>query len=95
MQATIFVADDEHAIRSALLKRLSRRQQRVLGFESGEALLEALDQEIPDLVLLDLKMPGLNGVETLRRLRERAPQTVVVMLTAYGAVENAVEAMVA
>ena len=64
-----------------------------MGFESGEALLEALDQEVPDLVLLDLKMPGLNGVQALRRLRERAPQTVVVLLTAYGTVEDAVEAM--
>jgi two-component system response regulator AtoC len=93
MRATIFVTDDESAIRSAIVKRLSRRQHRVVGFESGEALLKGLEQDIPDLVMLDLKMPGISGLDVLKQLRPLAPHALVVMLTAYGTVQDAVEAM--
>ena len=93
MNATIFVTDDEPAIRSALVKRLSRRHHRVTAFESGEALLQALDHEVPDLVLLDVKMPGISGLEALKACRAKAPFALVIMLTAYGTVQDAVEAM--
>jgi two-component system, NtrC family, response regulator AtoC len=93
MRATIFVTDDESAIRTAIVKRLSRRQHRVVGFESGEALLKGLEQDIPDLVMLDLRMPGLSGLDALKQLRPLAPHALVVMLTAYGTVQDAVEAM--
>ena len=93
MNATIFVTDDEPAIRSALVKRLSRRHHRVAAFESGEALLQALDHEVPDLMLLDVKMPGLSGLEALKACRAKAPFALVIMLTAYGTVQDAVEAM--
>ena len=93
MQATIYVTDDEPAIRSAIVKRLSRRHHTVTGFESGEDVIRAVTQHAPDLILLDLKMPGMGGVETLRQLRPIAPQTLIIMLTAYGTVEDAVEAM--
>jgi two-component system response regulator AtoC len=93
MNATIFVTDDEPAIRSALVKRLSKRHHRVLAFESGEALLQALDHEAPDVMLLDVKMPGLSGLETLKACRAKAPFALVIMLTAYGTVQDAVEAM--
>ncbi|MFO0775331.1 MAG: sigma-54 dependent transcriptional regulator [Nitrospiraceae bacterium] len=93
MQATIFVTDDELAIRSAIVKRLSRKQHRVTGYDSGEALLDALAHDTPDVVFLDLKMPGMGGLEALKRVRAQAPQVLVVMLTAYGTVQDAVEAM--
>lgn len=93
MSATIFVTDDEPAIRSALVKRLSRRQHRVTAFESAETLLQALDHEVPDLVLLDIKMPGLSGLDALKACRAKAPFALVIMLTAYGTVQDAVEAM--
>ena len=93
MGATIFVTDDEPAIRSALVKRLSRRQHSVSGFESGDALIKGLEREVPDLILLDLKMPGLSGLDTLKAFRSKFPQPLVIMLTAYGMVEDAVEAM--
>ena len=93
MRATIFVTDDEQAIRSAIVKRLSRHHHRVAGFESGEALLKGLETDVPDLVLLDLKMSGLSGLDALKQLRPLAPHALVIMLTAYGTVQDAVEAM--
>lgn len=93
MRATIFVTDDEQAIRSAIVKRLARRQHHIRAFDSGESLLDELDRQTPDLILLDLKMPGLTGLEALKALRQKVPHALVIMLTAYGTVQDAVEAM--
>jgi two-component system response regulator AtoC len=93
MQASIFVTDDEPALRNAIVKRLTRRQHRVRAFQSGDELLAAVEQDVPDLILLDLKMPGMTGIEVLEALRTKARDAVVIILTAYGTVEDAVEAM--
>lgn len=93
MRATIFVTDDEPAIRSAIGKRLSRQRHHVRTFESGDALVEALDTGTPDLVLLDLKMPGMTGLEALKALRQKSPHALVIIMTAFGTVQDAVEAM--
>ena len=60
MHAVIFVTDDEQAIRSSITKRLTRQGHHVVGYESGEALLEGLQHNLPDLVLLDVRMPGIS-----------------------------------
>ncbi|MGB0911750.1 MAG: sigma-54-dependent transcriptional regulator [Nitrospirales bacterium] len=93
MRTTIYVTDDDHAVRSAITRRLERRNHLVQGFDSGEALIPALDHDTPDIILLDLKMSGMTGIETLKQVRAKAPEALVVLLTAYGTVENAVEAM--
>jgi two-component system response regulator AtoC len=93
MQTTIFVTDDEPAIRSALVKRLARKGHRAVGYESGDALLTAVEGDPPDLILLDLKMPGMSGLDTLKKIRPLAPDALVIMLTAYGTVQDAVEAI--
>lgn len=93
MQATIFVTDDEPAIRAALVKRLTRKGHRAVGYESGDDLLAAVERDQPDLILLDLKMPGLSGMDTLKKVRPLAPRPLVIMLTAYGTVQDAVEAI--
>jgi len=93
MRATIYVTDDDQNVCAALSRRLARKGHLVRSFNSGESLLEALDYEKPDLLFLDLKMPEMDGLETLRRVRQTIPKTLVVMLTAYGSIEDAVEAM--
>lgn len=93
MRATVFVTDDEHVIRTAIVKRLTRQGHFAVGYESGEALLDALQHKFPELILLDLKMPGISGLEALKHIRQLAPSAMVIMLTAYGTVQDAVEAM--
>ena len=93
MRANIFVTDDDHAVRSAITRHLERRKHHVRDFDSGEALISVLDQDTPDIILLDLKMSGMTGIETLKHVRTKTPESLVVLLTAYGTVEDAVEAM--
>ncbi|GJL65979.1 MAG: acetoacetate metabolism regulatory protein AtoC [Nitrospirales bacterium] len=93
MRATIYVTDDEQSVCSALSRRLTKYGHLVRSFNSGKALLDALDYEIPDLLFLDLKMPEMDGLATLKQVRQLAPKTLVFMLTAYGTIEDAVEAM--
>jgi CheY-like chemotaxis protein len=93
MQARIYVADDEPLILNALVKRLSQGQHQVQGFKSGDELLSAVEQDVPDLIFLDVKMPGRTGIETLAAIRKKTQDAVVIMLTAYGTVDEAVEAM--
>lgn len=93
MQASIFVAEDESVVRKAILKRLSRRRHQVRAFESAQDLLAALGDHQPDLIISDLKMPGLSGIEILKNIQDKGHDTLVIILTAYGCVEDAVEAM--
>lgn len=93
MQHTIFIVDDQPAFRNALEKQLSRMQYRVRSFSSGQELLIAIEDEAPDIVLLDLKMPGMSGLDVLRALHPKVPETIIILLTAYGTVEDAVSAM--
>jgi len=93
MRANIFVTDDDEVVRQAISRRLAKRHHHIRSFNSGEALLEALDHDVPDLILLDLKMVGLSGLETLKQIRSKSQQALVIMLTAYGTVEDAVEAI--
>ena len=93
MRAVVFVVDDEQVIRTAIVKRLMRQGHFATGYDSGEALLQAVPHKLPDLVLLDLKMPGINGIEVLKHIQQQAPSAMTIMLTAYGTVQDAVEAM--
>ncbi len=93
MTRTILIVDDEPNMRWVLGRALEQAGYTVFGAESGEDCLAALVREPIELVLLDLKLKGEDGLTILRRIRERRPEMVVIMLTAYGTVSNAVEAM--
>ncbi len=91
--ATLLVADDDPAVRQSLERTLTREGYRVVLASDGQAALERLQDGGVDLVLSDLKMPGLTGLELLRAARVVAPEVDVIMLTAFGTVEEAVRAM--
>ena len=89
----ILVVDDEFVVRDSLKEWLTDEGFQVDIAESGAEALEKLDSEAFHLMLLDVKMPGMGGVEVLKRSKERHPELPVVMMTAYATVETAVEAM--
>ncbi|MCS6327697.1 MAG: sigma-54-dependent Fis family transcriptional regulator, partial [Nitrospira sp.] len=91
--AHILVVDDEVNIRGALVTLLEKKGHRVRGAGTGEEALEQLEVVPADLVMTDLKMPGIGGMEFLRRLKEKWPETELVVMTAYGSIDTAVEAM--
>jgi DNA-binding NtrC family response regulator len=89
----ILVVDDEKLIRWSLKERLTREGHAVTEAEDGKSAAAALDAELPDLVLLDMKLPDTDGLTILRSVTERAPQLPVIIITAYSTVDTAVEAM--
>ncbi len=91
--ATLLVADDDPAVRQSLERTLTREGYAVVLAPDGQAALERLRQGGVDLVLSDLKMPGLTGLELLREAKAVAPDVDVILLTAFGTVEEAVRAM--
>jgi two-component system response regulator HydG len=91
--ATLLVADDDPGLRESLERTLTREGYRVLLAPDGNAALERLRGGGIDLVLTDLKMPGLTGIEVLRAAKAIAPDVDVILLTAFGTVEEAVRAM--
>jgi len=91
--ANILVVDDEVNIRGALVTLLQKKGHDVRGVGTGEEALEHLAIAAAELVITDLKMPGMGGMEFLRRLKDKWPDTEVVVMTAYGSIDTAVEAM--
>lgn len=89
----VLVVDDESAFRSTLLRRLSRRGVDVRGAESGRSALEELSRRKADVVVLDVKMPDMDGLEVLGRIRAAHPEVEVVLLTGHADREAAREAM--
>jgi len=92
-EETILVVDDEKNTREALSKILNEDGYDVLSAADAYQALDVIARELPDLILADLKMPGMDGLELLSRTRLRGFDMPVVLMTAYGTVETAVEAM--
>jgi DNA-binding NtrC family response regulator len=89
----ILIVDDEEAQRKQLAGFLVKQGFSVATAESGQRALEISQSQYYEVALLDLKMPGMDGLELLTRLKELNPEIQVIMMTAYGTVETAVEAM--
>jgi len=90
---TILVADDDAGMRESLARVLRREGFTVVPAEDGTAALEALRRTRVDLLVADLRMPGLDGLELLRAAKLVAPETEIVVISGHGTVEEAVEAM--
>jgi len=86
----VLIVDDEEVIRDFFARTLT--EYRVLTAASGEEALSIIKKDRPDLVLLDIKMPGIDGIETLRRIKEFDASIAVIMLSAYGTLQANMEA---
>jgi DNA-binding NtrC family response regulator len=89
----ILIVDDEEEFRDLTSKRLEKKGLKVKAAESGEKALEILEHSYTDVVLLDVKMPGMDGIETLRRIRAIKPLVEVVLLTGHASVDSGIEGM--
>jgi two-component system NtrC family response regulator len=90
---SILVVDDDESLRRVTQLQLEEAGYPVLTASNGTEALRLIDEEIPALVITDLKMPSLSGLELLRKIRDTYPEITVVLITAFGSVQTAVEAM--
>jgi DNA-binding NtrC family response regulator len=90
---TVLLVDDEAEFRDLLEKRLRKRNLALLSAGSGEEALEIVTREAVDVVVLDVRMPGMDGRETLREIKRLKPEVEVIMLTGHASVEVALEGM--
>ncbi|MDD5038227.1 MAG: response regulator [Dehalococcoidales bacterium] len=93
MSVKILVIDDEENIRESSIKLLQRKGYDARGAQSGAEALALIQQESFDLLILDVRMPGMDGIEVLRRATELIPDIQVLMLTGHGTIDTAIEAM--
>jgi two-component system, NtrC family, response regulator HydG len=91
--AHVLIIDDHDSMREGLELLLRRRGHKTVSADGGERGLGLLDEKGADLVITDLKMAKMDGIQVLRAVRERFPDTEVLVITAYGTIEKAVEAM--
>lgn len=92
-KGNILVADDEDAVRDSLAEVLQDEGYQVTAVADGTAAMAALETQEFDMVLSDLRMPGVDGLTLLRHTREYSPQTLVLLMTAFATVETAIEAL--
>jgi two-component system OmpR family response regulator len=90
---SVLVVDDEDDFRETLSTRLRRRGLSVREAESGQRCLDLLDEELFDVAILDVKMPGMDGIEVLEKIKQRKPSLEVILLTGHGSVEAGIEGM--
>jgi DNA-binding NtrC family response regulator len=90
-QYSLYVVDDENVSRQGLALAL-KKNYRVMDFDAAEPAIEAMEQHVPDIILLDIGLPGMSGIEALEVIKERHPETLVIMITAYEEVKTVVSA---
>ena len=88
----ILVVDDQFGVRCLLYETFSEDQHEVEMAANGSEALELSISFEPDLILMDMKMPGMNGIETLEHIRAAGCRTAVIMMTGYGDIQNMVQA---
>jgi len=88
----IWIVDDDHSIRFVLEKALAREQLSVRSFSSGRDVLAALDDDEPQVLVSDIRMPGGSGIELLSKVKARMPGLPVIVMTAYSDIDSAVSA---
>jgi two-component system, OmpR family, response regulator len=89
----LLIVDDEKDFVKLFLKRFERRGFTAAGVHSGHEALEYLAKNDVDIVVLDVKMPGMDGIGTLKEIKKRFPEVEVIMLTGHGSVESGIQGM--
>ena len=89
----VLLVDDEKEFLETLVKRLKRRNLNILEAGSGEKAIDIMKTSKVDVVVLDVRMPGIDGIETLREIKKINPLAEVIMLTGHASVEVAIEGM--
>lgn len=89
----ILLADDDESLRKVLQYNLEQQGFAVLPAGNGREALHLYDQSEPDLVITDIKMPALDGIDLLKEIKRRDPEKLVIVITAFGTIDNAIEAM--
>ena len=89
----ILIIDDDDQLRKSFTKLLTEEGYQVQNAASGEAGLDCIQEKVPDLVVLDMRLPGMNGLETFQAIHKMAPKLPVIIMTAYGTTETAIEAI--
>ncbi|GFE62530.1 sigma-54 dependent transcriptional regulator [Geobacter sp. AOG2] len=93
MKPKILIIDDDTSLRRVLEYNLQEAGYQIVAAASGEEGLRLFGEEAPALVITDMKMPGMDGLQVLKAVKERSPETLVMIITAFGTVDIAVEAM--
>jgi nitrogen regulation protein NR(I) len=89
---TILIVDDDKSIRYSL-KRMMEEKYSILTAQNGEEALDRVKGGSPDLIIMDIKMPGRNGIDVLKEIKSIDPKSLVIIMTAYGTTDTAIEAM--
>ncbi|MDD3813665.1 MAG: response regulator [Desulfocapsaceae bacterium] len=93
MDAKVLLVDDEEEFCDLLSERLETRGMKVDTVNSGEDAVSKVENESFDAIIVDLSMPGIDGLETLRRIKDKRPDLEIIMLTGHATVQNSIEAM--
>jgi len=89
----VLVVDDEPDFLKLIKRRLEKRNVEVFVVPGGKEALDFLARTPADVVILDVRMPGMSGIDTLKEIRKRFPETEVIMLTGHGSVQSGIEGM--
>lgn len=89
----VLIVDDEPDFLETIVKRLKKRGLDAGGVGSGEEALKLLEEQSFDVAIVDVKMPGMDGIDTLKEIKKRSPLTEVIMLTGHASVESGMQGM--
>ena len=93
IEANVLLVDDEEQFLDALSQRLETRGLKVKAVTSGEDAVKQVEDQNFDAIIVDLAMPGIDGIETLKRIKEKRPDLEIIMLTGHATVKSGIEAM--